>query len=266
MIVTDEFVFIHFPKAGGTFVTQVLEKIYEKRQKKIFRRKPLYRNFKTLNTKWIIDNNQEPRFTEHGSYDQIPDEFKNKPVISVIRNPFDRCVSLYEFRQWVQNPFLDIEKNKKYFPAFPELNFEEYLEFLNSLILEKRTYYRDLKIDIGSQTYDLIEMFFKNPLVIFKNLDESYIDSENYKNDMAKIIFLRMENLNRDLYSVLIDFGYAKKDISFILDEKKIFPIGRGRSEEQKWECYYNYKMYEFIRHKERFFLKIFPEYNIDLF
>lgn len=266
MIITDKFVFLHYPKTGGTFVTQVLERVHEKIQKKTFGRKPVFKNLEMPSVKWTNNPNQEVQLNQHGSYEQIPNEDKNKPIISIIRNPFDRYVSLYEFRRWTINPNFNFEIIKEHFPTFPELSFEEYLKFINTLVLQRRADYQELKLDIGIQTYSFIQMFFNNPTVIIKNLDKSYVNSDAYKNDLPKIAFLRMENLNQDLYTVLFELGYAKKDISFILGSKKVLPVGSTRHDNQKWEHYYNKEMYEHIRYKERFLLKIFPEYNLDLF
>ncbi|OGP64959.1 MAG: hypothetical protein A2169_07340 [Deltaproteobacteria bacterium RBG_13_47_9] len=253
MIITDKFVFLHFAKNGGTFVTEVLKKVHSNMKK--------MENFLLPNIRWKGSNNNE--YTPHNSYQQIPEEHKNKPVISTIRNPFDRYVSLYEFRQWVRQPRLDVKIIKEHFPSYPDLDFKQYLQFLNTLILQQMVYSDELKLDIGSYTFGFIKMFFKNPEQIIQNLNESYLISNNYTKDMPKIIFLRTENLNQDLFNALLNFGYAEKDIAFILKEEKSYPGGSTRGTLQKWEQYYTDELFEYVKWKDRFLLRVFPEYNV---
>jgi hypothetical protein len=56
--------------------------------------------------------------------------------------------------------------------------------------------------------------------------------------------------------------GYAHEDISFILNHSKVFPLGKGRSAEQKWEKYYTPELKAFVREKERVLFTLFPEFE----
>jgi hypothetical protein len=250
VIITDQFVFLHFAKTGGTFVTEVLKKVYG----------TSIENLLLPNNRWKENNSGS---SPHNSYRQIPEQHKNKPIISTIRNPFDRYVSLYEYRQWVRQPRLDVAIIREHFPAYPDLDFKQYLQFVNTLILQQMVDADKLKVNIGSYTFGFIKMFFKNPEPIIQNLDEAYLISENFKKDMPEIVFLRMENLNQDLYNVLRHFDYAEKDISFILKEEKIYPEGSSRSALRRWMDYYTDELFEYVKWKDRFLLKLFPQYNV---
>jgi hypothetical protein len=69
MLVTEEFVFVHVPKTGGSFTRGILRK-----QSK------------------VIDE-----FHKHAPYSDLPIEYRELPVVSVIRNPWDWYVSWYHF-------------------------------------------------------------------------------------------------------------------------------------------------------------------------
>jgi hypothetical protein len=75
MIVTKHFVFLHIPKTGGTFVTELLRK--------------------HLPPEWILHDS--PRGQAHTGYRHIPPEFAHLPAICFVRNPWDWYVSWYEW-------------------------------------------------------------------------------------------------------------------------------------------------------------------------
>jgi len=199
-------------------------------------------------------------FNQHGMYEQIPEEHRTKSIVSCIRNPFDRYVSTYEFRNWQKRDPRELEKIAELYPEFPNLNFERYLSFINMFDIQSRVYHEQLKIDIGMISYAFIQFFFKDPRSIIQNLNDAYIESEAYKNDMPEITFMRTENLGQDLYNVLLKFGYKKDDISFILGAKKV-NVTPGRTVNKSWKEYYTQDLLEYVQYKERFILKMYPEY-----
>jgi hypothetical protein len=69
MIVTDEFVFVHLPRSGGTFVSEVIRKFF-------------------------------PSAYEIGHHlprELLPKEYSHLPVLGTVRNPWDFYVSLYHY-------------------------------------------------------------------------------------------------------------------------------------------------------------------------
>lgn len=72
MILTKDFVFIHLPKTGGTFITRVLERAAPQ--------------------SW-----QAQYFEGHPTVQDIPDSHRDLPVIGMIRNPWSFYVSWYSF-------------------------------------------------------------------------------------------------------------------------------------------------------------------------
>ena len=252
MIITDKFVFLHFPKTGGIFVAEALKKLHAKINA------PTCIELMTPNTKRIHGGGV---LNQHGTYEQIPAEHRNKPIISCIRNPFDHYVSIYAYRSWIQRHFDKSETIMKKFPNFPNLDFGQFLSFINEFDIKTRTRSNELKIDIGTMTYAFIQFFFNDPGRIIANLDEAYLNSNSYQKDMAEVVFLHTEHLNQDLYQILPQFGYDQHDISFIIDEHKM-NVTPQRKAEQNWQTYYDPYLYDLVKFKERFIFKLFPEYK----
>jgi len=76
MIVTDQFVFIHLHKSGGTFVLSFLQQ-FESTAKMI---------------------------GYHLPYRELPEEFRRLPVLGSVRNPWSYYVSWYSFQAAMENP------------------------------------------------------------------------------------------------------------------------------------------------------------------
>ncbi|MFB6305498.1 MAG: hypothetical protein ABEH43_00640, partial [Flavobacteriales bacterium] len=83
MIVTDKFVMLNFPKTGSTFVRKVLKAIAKEDRTKgrysLGLRKPTFKEFEILKHPNIrVNNHRYGILDEHGVYDQIPEEHKEK--------------------------------------------------------------------------------------------------------------------------------------------------------------------------------------------
>lgn len=118
MIITPDFVYIHQPKTGGSFVTRVLQSLYTGR---------------------AIHDPQVPApqsFHKHGTCSDIPTTHRNIPLLGCIRNPFERYVSQYEFAWWKQElpPWTNLNEVHSRFPHFPDLSFEEFITGSDTLL------------------------------------------------------------------------------------------------------------------------------------
>jgi hypothetical protein len=81
MLITKHFVFLHLQKTGGMFIKDVCSKY--------------------LPPDWLVQNDPRP----HGTYRQLPAEFKQLPVFALVRNPWDWYVSWYHFaRELARSP------------------------------------------------------------------------------------------------------------------------------------------------------------------
>src|SRR4051812_33210777 len=108
MIITVRFVYIHMPKTGGTFVTEVLTRIHKPllprpsrwiRVREILAillpRMKLTAAGQSSPYGPLVDI--EPK---HGTCHDVPPPHEHKPLLSTLRNPYDWYVSQFEFAWW----------------------------------------------------------------------------------------------------------------------------------------------------------------------
>ena len=168
MIITDDFVVLNLPKTGSTFVRTVLRKVHQARleQRSLgvrvvqglgIRRRPFFEELMVPN---IMVRNANGREHQHGTWVQIPEAHRHKPVVSVMRNPYERLISSYEFRWWVKVPPMPEDELRVHLPTFPELTLEEFLQLRNLEMRYSRIPPIRLGIHVGLQTVQFIQMFF----------------------------------------------------------------------------------------------------------
>ncbi len=264
MILTDNFIYIHHPKTGGTFVTTMLEQLLPNQGR---RRRSRWRGLITGSTQGGLIKTPE----DHDNCCDIPLMFRNKPIFSTIRNPYDRYVSLYEFASWKAYPerFYQVDKVLKVYPHFPNVSFEEHVKLVNTLSLR-----RDLNLPAsypgeitGAHTCFFIRMFFKKSVKqVLTQFNKDSIQSQQFIKDMFPVKFIKTENLNQELYDTLIEFGYERDRVKFILESGKILPtspVNGNQRREAKWEKYYTPELKAFVRQKEDLLFTLFPEYDV---
>lgn len=183
MLITKDFVVINNPKTGSTFVRECLKKIYQKRYHKLTGIKKISVRLGLTQTELIellmrTDNNVPAH--QHGRVSQIPKAHQSKTIVSVLRNPYSRFLSQYEFRYWATHyQFYHNEiEVKKYFPNFPNLNLDQFVDF-QIFTNRNRLHLHEQKI--GKQTLRFIEMFFNDPQQTIKRIKDDYIFSGAYK-------------------------------------------------------------------------------------
>lgn len=229
MIICNELIVLNFPKTGSTFVSTVVKDIYKKRYpRSIFRKVGFKLNiYKYPLKEFRLPNFQTPepylrkKLRNHGAYCQIPKEFldADRKIISVVRNPYTRFLSLYQFRSWERYPPLEGKQLNEHFPNFPDLDLNEYIEMQNFINRESF----DNKMKIGNQTIQFIRLFFKDPEKVLKQLDEDYVSSNTlFLKDMADIELLKTENLNEDLGNFLSNNNFTEKEVLFAKNYKKV--------------------------------------------
>jgi hypothetical protein len=263
MVVTDQFVYIHKPKTGGTFVTDALLKLYEGKWSTFIHArlaifgKVHFRN--RLGTLTFTSN-------KHGGCREIPEEYAGRTIVTTIRNPLDYYVSQYEFGWWKRKEWLKHYKAckgfEKFSKSFPELSFPEFMELM-CLAFNPPQYQDFYNQDaLGRATVEFIQDCFYSPDQVFSKLDEGYVLSGDYRMDMFPVQFIFTHRLNQHLYDFLLQQGYPEKDIAFIITKEKVLPQGKGRTKEQKWEKYYTPELKELVRKKDRFIFQMFPEFE----
>ena len=264
MIITDDFVMINFPKTGSTFARKMIQDIHcynkynfiEKFFYKIkFVKKPFFQILETPNIR--NSSNKYKFMDEHGIYKQVPEIHKHKRLMTIKRDVFSRYISMYEFKDWQRAPWLNEKELKVKFDNYPDISFHDFV----TLIIENNQIERlpdiNKKLLIGPTTAQFILFYFKEPFKILNTIDEAYIQSDNYKNDMINITFLDQGKLNQELYDFLLSVGYKKNKIKFILEAQKInnsTPKGKTIND------YFTKDLYDYISYHERFLLKIMED------
>lgn len=265
MIITDKFVFVHDPKTGGSFVTSAL---YELHGIHWTRRTNLKLTvFKELRYKTkfgnFIHTNQK-----HFGCGFIPEPHRGKKILATVRNPLDWYVSQYEFGWWkrrnMKKHFEKLPNFKRDYPDFPEIDFAAFVKLSNQAFEVHLDCPKEVWSQFGMRTRAFADFYFKEPgRALMKMLDEKYISSGAYRADLYENLqFIRTKNLNQNLYDFLLQSGYDKEDADFILEMKKVLPLGKGRTKEQKWGNYYTPELKDEIRQKERVLFQIFPEFD----
>jgi len=244
MIITDDFVVLNLPKTGSTFVRTVLKKVHQARLERRpiserlaqglgLRKRPFFQELMLAN---IMVKSANGRPHQHGAWIQIPKAHRHKPIVSVMRNPYERLVSSYEFRWWVKVPPIPEEELRVHLPSFPDLTLSEFMQLRDLEVRHSRIPPVPPGTDVGLQTVQFIQMFFKDPFGILPVLDDDYLDSDRFLDDMAPVSFLRTEQLNADLHSFLLNNGFSGEEAGLVVEHEKVrVTERRNRDSAELW-------------------------------
>lgn len=246
MLISDDFVYIHHPKTGGTFVTEMLLGMQ--------RRVPWFRC------------EVVPR-QKHAGAARIPSGDQGKLILVNVRNVFDHYVSRYSFRWWAEpkhakNRF-DMDAIRRDFPTFPALSFSEFLTLYNVWAYRRPTKRagRNATLDsyeIGHNTHTLLRMTQTGVMDLIRCFDDMP-DSE-LASRFANVRFLRTETLNADLACFLEEIGLPAAEIEFVRNSAPILPSGHRRGPQTHWRAYFTDKDIRFVQHRDRLYFRMFPD------
>ena len=262
MVITKDFVFIHMNKTGGTFVTEMLRKVYlgyryRPDEGVTFKDKCLHfrdRFLRKLSLSPWLDTNK------HGSCNDIPIRYKSLPILGCIRNPFDWYVSLYEFKWWERHP--EEYPGLVDQPHFPNLSFKEFLQLENANRLNLSNPGVTIDPTIGRFTTLFINFYFHRPNDILPSV-AGLESKECLTKEMYPATFLHTENLNQDLSKYLSQFMPSKRLLRFVELEKPISPPG-GARRKTHWRNYYDADLLTQIRERDRLIFSLFPAYDTE--
>lgn len=264
MIVTDQFVMLNFPKTGSSFAREVLKRLYGKRRsclRKIAER--LHLAPPTPLDLILPKIDEEIAYGasgQHGTKRQIPEEYRDRPVMTIARNPFTRYVSLYRFRWWARFPPGRVEEIQAAYPGFPDLSFPDYYAMNHRFGGKNRL--RDIvpKVELGVHTIQFIQFYFRNPEEVLRNIDEAWIEEERYRDELQHITFLHQENLNEELKAFLLGVGIPAAELEF-MDLMEHINVTGGDESERHADYYEGNDIRDRILRHERLLFKIFPMY-----
>jgi hypothetical protein len=260
MIVTDDFVMLNFPKTGSSFARNIVKRVYEKQTGCI-------RNFSTrlrITEPAIQEVFCKHPFLDtvdqHGTYNQIPEKFRNRKVVSIVRDPVDRYESIFHYRWWAKNPPAPVAEIKKVYPEFPDISFDQFYEMTNTFGVSQRLAGINPKISLGAQTIHFIRFYFKNPDWVLENINKEYIEKNKFISDIAEVNFIHQENLNHELKIFLREIcKINNKYIEFIDNSEKI-----NKSDRENTSSLVSSATRLEIYEKEALLYKIFPEYVVE--
>lgn len=265
MLVTDRFVYIHQPKTGGTFVSAMMNRAHEA-------------SGGTVDTIWIdpdttatlpvvgpgrMLNVMMSTRNQHGARRDIPAQYRDRPVVATVRNPYDRYVSQFEFAWWRVNPemFGPLAETLARYPAYPDLTFEQFIELTNTVSVPYRPEGHPDRTP-GFHTQQFVEYFAPDPTAAYPQLSDGTLGIGHWRAAMAGVRFLEQDRLNRALHSFLLEMGYASERVGFILGAEKILPDG-SRLRAQHWTNYFSPALKAFVRRKEDLLFQLFPQFDV---
>lgn len=210
MLITDSFVIINYPKTGTTFVRKVLHEMHAARMKR--NNGDDRASLKELMLPKLYGNYDPSYQDQHGVYRQIPPEHRNKPVISIVRNPLYRYVSSYHFGWWKQHPTLPPNQLRHLIPSFPDLSFDAYYDYLHLPELNETHLFNPAIECYGSYTRMFLFFYASDP----EKASAQMANGKRLEALLPPITFLRQETLRNDLYTCLQGFGYSSNELQLI--------------------------------------------------
>ncbi len=220
MIATDKFVFVHFPRTGGTFVTDMITKFFPSARE----------------------------IGYHFPRSLLPKEYSHLPVLGTIRNPWDFYVSWY-YHIWPR----DIGK-----PLFSWLTDDCKEQFegaiRNALNLGVDNKRLDALIEKLPDTVDYrarnIPNITKDDLRKVRGTGVGYYTFRFNQlfGNADEVFFCRQERLRTDLIEFLEHVGAANDEVrSYVLESEK-----KNITEHKHYSEYYTPELAELVSIRDR--------------
>ena len=262
MIITERFVMLNFPKTGSSFAREVVKQAHfhhppSLRQRIAWRMGAPQRMLKDVLMKPNLFNAvhaAKAKEVAHGAYCQVPDEHRNKTIVTVVREPMARIISLYEFRAWAKDPRLDTVAVRASLPHFPEISFAEYFHLHMGLAYEASAP-SGMRTRVGPLTLQFIRMYARDPMNTVLALHDGMDLRLEWRHHFPRIAFLRTERLNMELRRFLRREGYSAASLRFMSEKQRVNRSGRSQA------LYFTAEMAKEVRRRERFFFQLFPDY-----
>ena len=263
MLICDEFVVLNLPKTGSSFVRAVIKDIFRKRYPSNTIQK-ISQQFgaEQPGLKEILTHNlyiKGRRKGQHGTYIQIPEQYRDRPIVSVVRNPYSKFISGYEYKFWVKRPPVPKSILEHHFPTFPNLSMDQFVDFTR-MAADNRSI-NDNKLGLGMQTLQFIQMFFKDPVQIMNTIDEAYInDPLRFQSDMVQVTLLRQEHLREDLSKFLKEKGFSDEETDIVKSFKR---VNQTVSKPSNVDTVWTEKALDYIHQDEKFLLDVLSSHGM---
>ncbi len=215
MLLTPKLVFIHMPKTGGTFVNRALVRVF---------RRPEPR---TRIGRWWARRGEPPvrHHAVHGTCSEIPASHAGLPILSIIRNPYDRYVSQYEFRWWRDHPedfpWVDWAEVRRRFPSFPEITLPEFIRFSGLFLKRLESGLPREREAVGFHTEQFLRFYSRRPAEAYRAVASG---GGREAAELHAVRFVHMEDLNGELGRALVEMGIDGKALDFLDTTEKVYP------------------------------------------
>jgi len=220
MIVTDKFVFVHFPRTGGTFITDLILKFFPSAQQVGY---------------------HLPRYL-------LPKEYSHLPVLGAVRNPWEFYVSWY-YHVWPRDAATPLtswltENGKHQFEGMTRnaLNLGTDNERLDALIamLPDEVDYR--KKNIPNITKEAVRKIRGTGVGYFT------FRFNHLFGNVDEVFFCRQEKLRTDLIHFLERIGAASEEIrAYIRDSEK-----KNTADHSHYSSYYTPELAALVSLRDR--------------
>jgi hypothetical protein len=265
MILTRDFLYVHQPKTGGTFVTTMLAAAYPARLPRRAER-GLRRALRTPRTparhtlaRALLPVLGRVEADKHGTCHDIPEAWRRARLVATVRDPIDRYTSIYEFGWWRRDdrprPWLDDALRR--YPTFPDITFGEFMR-----IDRARTRFADLAdripASVGDQTIEFVDYFCRHPLdtlAALADLDAS-AGAEAIRADLFPVRFLDTSVLNEDLAALLADCGRPRQTVDAVRAATPVRPPAPTLRTKDP-ASYYDRDLLDETAHRERYLLAL---------
>ena len=250
MIITEDFVLLNFPKTGTSFTRKIIKKVYKDKCEEVL-------------FPYFYNNRPTGDMHPHASYSRIPTEHRRKTILSIVRNPFDRYVSQFFYKQWLKEPPASKEILKDIYPNFPKMEFIDFLDMVDRFqkknIFARHNMTCNTDTDIGLHTIQFAVFHSINPQ---DALEELIQGKSNPLLKIPKIKFLRQEFLRDDLMDFLVGLHCDKEQsIKKIISSEEDENVSR-LPQERDWRQYWTADLLNIYSQKEQLLLNVFPEYK----
>ena len=267
MVISDDFVFLHAPKTGGTFLTEVLTEVYTHH----------------LQRRLICTN-------KHGGVERIPPEHRAKQRVTIVRHPFDYYASHYRFGYWINRPwdsiengrplvrtmpcFWDDDKMRRLFSNYPYLSFEQYLDgalHFNYGPLSPDNRHLADRLRLGPATVSALFYSVPDYLLLLEQLVVDH-DLTHLKRQVAQTRILHTECLNQDTYRWLLELRIPPEVAEVALHKQPVKPLNtpdgktleraHGQPRNTHWSALFSERAKAWVVEYEWLIFELFPEYS----
>jgi hypothetical protein len=245
LFITADFVYVHVPKTGGTFVSTALQRWCDSTGRDY------------IDTAAPTGRATMGARDQHGAVCDLPRRHRNKPVLFCVRNPFEYYVSLYDFGWWHSRPEdeFDVERISQRFPSYPHLTFSEFVHAINDWHLWPKS---DRQLGrfveehgIGLLTWKLITLLSLEPASVFADF-AAFLERPFASRCFPELHALRTHCLSGDLIGFISGLGVASEETAFINNLGRIYPAEGGRRPDSHWRPYYDSALVGLVRRAER--------------